>query len=128
MSEWVVDKLGPHVPMHFSAFHPDYKMKDKPRTPESTLKRAREIALDSGVRYAYVGNIHDIDGDSTYCHACGERIIERDWYNLGNYNLDDEGRCLHCGEPCAGVYDADCPGSWGRKRQPVRLAEYREAG
>lgn len=128
MSEWVVDNLGPHVPMHFSAFHPDYKMKDTPRTPASTLKQARELALKAGVRHAYVGNIHDIDGDSTYCHACGERIIERDWYDLGSYNLDDEGRCQHCGEPCAGVFDAECPGEWGRQRQPVKLAKHREAG
>ncbi len=128
MAEWVVEHLGVDVPIHFSAFHPDYKMKDTPRTPASTLKRARQIALDAGLRYAYVGNIHDIDGDSTYCHECGERIIERDWYELGEWNLDARGCCEFCGTPCAGVFEEESPGDWGRERQPVQLARYRDAG
>lgn len=128
MAKWVVEHLGVDVPIHFSAFHPDYKMKDTPRTPASTLKRARQIALDAGLRYAYVGNIHDIDGDSTYCHECGERIIERDWYELGEWNLDARGCCEFCGTPCAGVFEEESPGDWGRERQPVQLARYRDAG
>lgn len=128
MAKWVVEHLGVDVPIHFSAFHPDYKMKDTPRTPASTLKRARKIALDAGLRYAYVGNIHDIDGDSTYCHECGERIIERDWYELGEWNLDARGCCEFCGTRCAGVFEDGLPGDWGRERQPVQLARYRDAG
>jgi pyruvate formate lyase activating enzyme len=125
MAEWVVENLGVDVPMHFSAFHPDYRMKDKPRTPASTLTRAREIAEKSGVRYAYTGNVHDPAGDSTYCHSCGEMLIGRDWYELSTWNLDAEGCCNACGNACAGVFEPDSPGDWGRKRQPVRLAEFR---
>lgn len=128
MCQWVVEHLGADVPMHFSAFHPDYKMTDTPRTPPETLRRARQIALDAGVRYAYVGNIHDREADSSYCHECGGLLIERDWYELGDYRLDGEGRCVDCGTPCAGVFDPDGPGTWGRTRRPVRLADYRDAG
>ena len=123
MSQWVVSKLGPDVPMHFTAFHPDYKLMDAPRTPLSTLQRAREIAMKNGVRYAYTGNVHDKSGDSTYCHSCGVRLIERDWYVLGEWNLDASGCCTRCGAQCAGVFEAG-HGDWGSKRQPVRLANY----
>jgi pyruvate formate lyase activating enzyme len=121
MSRWVVDELGPDVPMHFSAFHPDWKMRDLPPTPSATLTRARRIAKDNGVRHAYTGNVHDARGGSTYCHECGKVLIERDWYELGAYNLDSRGRCIECGTPCAGRFDA-APGSWGRQRRPVTLA------
>jgi pyruvate formate lyase activating enzyme len=124
LTAWVVDKLGPDVPLHFSAFHPDWKMRDKDATPPATLARARRIAIDNGVRYAYVGNVHDAGRSSTYCHACGERLIGRDWYVLGEWNLDDRGRCLKCGTACAGVFDG-APGDWGARRQPVRLANFR---
>ncbi|MGM0559345.1 MAG: AmmeMemoRadiSam system radical SAM enzyme, partial [Myxococcota bacterium] len=127
MSEWVVEHLGVDVPMHFSAFHPDYRMKDKPRTPASTLTRAREIAEESGIRHAYTGNVHDPEGDSTYCHECGELLIGRDWYELSTWSLDADGCCSSCGTRCAGVFEPDSPGDWGRKRQPVRLAEFRAA-
>ena len=120
MTAWVVENLGTDVPMHFSAFHPDWKMTDKPRTPLSTLTRARHIALNNGVRYAYTGNVHDFEGESTYCHKCGDILIGRDWYVLSTWNLTDEGHCTHCGTPCAGVFDGP-PGTWGAKRQPVRL-------
>ncbi|MFB6264576.1 MAG: AmmeMemoRadiSam system radical SAM enzyme [Bradymonadaceae bacterium] len=125
MCEWVVDHLGVEVPVHFSAFHPDYKMDDKPRTSPETLRRAREIALDSGLRYAYTGNVHDRQGDTTFCHECDAPLIVRDWYELSTWNLED-GRCPECGTECAGVF-ADEPGDWGRQRQPVRLADYRSA-
>jgi pyruvate formate lyase activating enzyme len=121
MTAWVVDSLGPDVPMHFSAFHPDWKMTDKPRTAPASLARARRIALNNGVRYAYTGNVHDPDGGSTYCHACGEILIGRDWYQLSTWNLTEDGRCTGCGAACAGVYDGP-PGTWGRKRQPLRFA------
>ncbi len=123
MTAWVVEHLGPGVPMHFSAFHPDYKMLDKPRTPASTLTRARRIAIDAGVRYAYTGNVHDPEGDSTTCHHCGELLIARDWYVLGRWNLTAEGSCQRCGTPCAGRFDGP-PGDWGARRQPVRLRDF----
>lgn len=121
MTQWVVENLGPDVPMHFSAFHPDWKMRDIPATPPATLGRAREIARRNGVRYAYVGNVHDPAADSTYCHQCGETLIGRDWYQLSTWNLTGDGRCKSCGAACAGVFDGP-PGTWGRKRMPVRLS------
>jgi pyruvate formate lyase activating enzyme len=124
MTQWVVEQLGTDVPMHFSAFHPDWKMTDHPPTPPATLKMARRIALKNGVRYAYVGNVHDPAGDSTYCHQCGALLIGRDWYELSDWNLTPEGACQACGTPCAGVFEAR-PGEWGAKRLPVRLANYR---
>jgi len=123
MTRWIVDRLGPEVPLHFSAFHPDYKMRDHPPTPTATLRRAREIARGNGVRHAYTGNVHDPDGDTTYCHHCREPLIRRDWYELIEWRLDEEGRCPSCKTECAGRFDAR-PGGWGRKRLPVRLADY----
>ncbi|MES9905464.1 MAG: AmmeMemoRadiSam system radical SAM enzyme [Sedimenticola sp.] len=121
MSRWVVEHLGPEVPMHFSAFHPDWKMRDHPPTPLSSLTRAREIAISNGVRYAYTGNVHDPAGDSTWCHSCGKLLIERDWYQLGEWNLTTSGACRFCGTSCAGVFEAT-PGDWGAKRQPVKIS------
>ena len=121
MTAWVVEHLGPDVPMHFTAFHPDWKMLDKPRTPPSTLTRARRIALDNGVRYAYTGNVHDPAGGTTYCHQCGTALVVRDWYALDGWQLDAHGHCLACGEPCAGRFDG-APGVWGRQRMPVRMS------
>ena len=122
MTSWVVEHLGPDVPMHFTAFHPDFKMLDRPPTPAATLTRARRIALANGVRYAYVGNVHDGEGDSTYCTGCGTRLIERDWYVLGEYKLTAEGDCEVCGTRCAGRFDGP-KGTWGARRLPVRLRE-----
>src|SRR5690606_795678 len=122
MTRWVVDELGPDVPMHFTAFHPDYKMLDRPPTPAATLTRARRIALGNGARYAYTGNVHDEAGGSTFCHQCGERLIGRDWYVLTAWNLTEDGRCRRCGTACAGLFDGP-PGHWGARRQPVSLAE-----
>ncbi len=121
MTRWVVENLGPDVPMHFTAYHPDWKMLDKPPTPPATLKMARRTALRNGIRYAYTGNVHDEEGGTTCCHACGARLIGRDWYTLTQWNLTDDGRCRSCGEACAGVFDGK-PGGWGAKRMPVRLA------
>ena len=123
MTRWVVERLGPDVPLHFTAFHPDYKMLDLPPTPPDTLARARRIAIANGIRYAYTGNVHDAAGGSTYCHACGARLIERDWYTLGEWRLTDDGRCAGCGTPCAGRF-AGRPGTWGARRMPVRLADF----
>jgi pyruvate formate lyase activating enzyme len=121
MTQWVVEHLGPDVPMHFTAFHPDWKMLDKPHTPASTLSRARDIAVKNGVRYAYTGNVHDESGASTYCHGCGARLIGRDWYVMTAWNLTADSRCPKCGTPCAGVFE-DHAGNWGARRIPVRLA------
>jgi pyruvate formate lyase activating enzyme len=119
-TRWIVDRLGPDVPLHFSAFHPDWKLRDRPSTPPATLTRARGIALENGLRHVYTGNVHDPEGQSTYCHACGSLLIERDWYELRAWNLVD-GRCRACGEPCPGVFESE-PGSWGVRRLPVRIA------
>ncbi len=127
LTSWVVRELGPDVPLHFTAFHPDWKMLDKPPTSPSTLSRAREIAMKNGVRYAYTGNVHDSRGGSTYCHSCGELLIERDWYVLSAWNLTPEGACRYCATPCAGVFEAG-PGDWGAKRQPVRLRNFAGTG
>ena len=121
MAQWVVENLGPDVPVHFTAFHPDWKMQDLPPTPASTLTRARKIAVENGVHYAYTGNVHDEDGESTYCHQCGNKLISRDWYVLGEWNLDDQGCCNQCGSKLAGVIES-CPGDWGARRMPVRLS------
>lgn len=121
MTKWVVGELGPDVPMHFTAFHPDWKMRDIMRTPHATLLQARGIALENGVRYAYVGNVHDLMAESTYCHGCGERLVGRDWYVLSDWTLDGTGHCLNCGERCAGVFDGP-PGIWGAKRQRVKMS------
>ncbi len=123
MTAWVVEELGPDVPMHFTAFHPDWRMLDTPHTPISTLRRAREIAIRAGVRYAYTGNVHNPVGDTTFCHACGSVLVGRDGYNLTAWHLDGEGRCDQCGAVCAGVFE-DTPGSWGSRRMPVRLKEF----
>jgi pyruvate formate lyase activating enzyme len=120
MTSWVVEVLGPDVPMHFTAFHPDYKLLDRPPTLAATLSRARRIALANGVRYAYTGNVHDREGGSTYCGSCGEAVIERDWYRLGAYRLTEDGDCEACGCRVPGVF-AGPPGSWGPSRLPVRL-------
>ena len=120
MTRWVVNELGPDVPMHFSAFHPDYRMRDVVRTPLDTLRRARQIAVDAGVRYAYTGNVHDPVGDTTVCPGCGAAVIGRDWYTLTGWSLDPAGACRACGFVVAGVFDAE-PGDWGRKRLPVHI-------
>jgi pyruvate formate lyase activating enzyme len=123
LSRWVADRLGPHVPLHFSAFHPDYKMLENPPTPPATLLRAREIAVKHGMRYVYVGNVHHEKADSTYCHGCGACVIGRDWYEITSWALTDDGHCRQCGTRCAGVFDGR-PGRWGRKRQPVDLSRW----
>ena len=123
---WLVEHLGERVPLHFTAFHPDFKMRDVPRTPPETLRRARKIALDHGLRYVYTGNVHDPDGQTTFCPSCAEPVVVRDWYVLRDYRLDEHGRCVHCGSTVDGVYDGPA-GDWGSRRQPVRLAE-RSAG
>jgi pyruvate formate lyase activating enzyme len=121
MTRWVVEHLGPDVPMHFTAFHPDFKMTDIGNTPPATLTRAREIALANGVRYAYTGNVHDRHGGSTVCSSCGEVVVERDWYDIRAYRLTEDGRCARCGTALPGRFDGP-RGRWGARRMPVRIA------
>jgi pyruvate formate lyase activating enzyme len=120
LTQWVVEHLGPDAPLHFTAFHPDWKMTDTPPTPPATLALARRIALKNGLRYAYTGNVHDREGGRTLCHRCGQTLIGRDWYEMLEWNLTDDGRCQFCGTPCAGVFDGP-PGQWGARRLAVRL-------
>jgi pyruvate formate lyase activating enzyme len=126
LARWVVAELGPDVPMHFSAFHPDFKMRDIPRTPAESLHRARRIALGAGVRYAYTGNVVDVDGGTTSCPGCGRNVIVRDWYRMLAYELDDDGTCRFCGTSVAGRFDGQA-GTWGRQRQPVHPADVHPA-
>jgi len=122
LSRWVTDALGPDVPLHLTAFHPDWKMRDKPATSAATLSCARNIALANGVRYVYTGNVHDWAGGSTWCSGCGALLIGRDWFNLTRWNLAEDGRCMDCGTPLPGVFERR-PGSWGSRRQPVLLRQ-----
>ncbi|MBL8487216.1 MAG: AmmeMemoRadiSam system radical SAM enzyme [Rhodocyclaceae bacterium] len=120
LSRWCFRELGPDVPLHFSAFHPDYKLLDAPATPKETLARARRIALEEGLRYVYTGNVHDRAGDATRCPGCGTTVIERDWYEILAYRLDDTGHCLKCGTAIAGRFEKFGP-AFGARRIPVRL-------
>ncbi len=119
LSGWFAEHLGPDVPLHFSAFHPDYKMRDVPRTPHATLTRARDLARAEGLRYVYLGNVHDAAGDATRCPSCDKLLIQRDWYELRTWDLV-EGRCGGCQTAIPGVFENQ-PGTWGARRQPLRL-------
>jgi len=118
LSTWIATELGTNIPLHFSAFHPDWKMREIPPTPTATLSRARHIALTNGLHYVYTGNVHDKEGSSTYCPQCGEQLIERDWFELGKWNLDAEARCRYCHYTVAGHFDT-LPDHWGAKRLPI---------
>lgn len=121
MSEWIMKNVGPEVPLHFTAFHPDFKMMDHPHTPADTLRRAREIALSQGLHYVYTGNVHDTESQSTYCSSCKKMLIERDWYELGEYHIKD-GKCEYCATAIPGKFE-NVPGDWGAKRVPVRIEQ-----
>jgi len=123
MCDWVAEELGPDVPLHFSAFHPDFRMRHRPPTPPETLALAYDVARRSGLRYVYTGNVSDRRRQSTFCPGCGELLIERDGYHLGAYALEHD-RCRHCGRQVAGRFDSG-PGTWGARRQPIRIAAYR---
>ncbi|UCH25802.1 MAG: AmmeMemoRadiSam system radical SAM enzyme [Trueperaceae bacterium] len=120
LCDWLAEHLGPEVPLHLTAFHPDYKMLDTPPTPAQTLRRARRQALEAGLYYVYTGNVHDSVGQSTYCPNCRARIIERNWYQLGRWQLDPEGCCAFCHTPIRGHFDT-IPGTWGAAPQPISL-------
>jgi pyruvate formate lyase activating enzyme len=118
---WIREHLGRDVPLHFTAFHPDWKMTDIGPTPPATLTRARRIARGEGLRYVYTGNVHDEAGGSTHCPGCGAVMIARDWYDIRAYRLTDEGRCSGCGTALAGRYRKFAK-PFGPRRIPVRLA------
>ncbi len=120
MSRWIVKELGQDVPLHFTAFHPDWKMRDIPPTPAATLQRARRIAQAEGMHYVYTGNVHDPEGGTTYCPTCSKPLIRRDWHRIERYELTREGTCPHCGSAVAGRY-ADKADNFGARRIPVRL-------
>ena len=121
MTQWIAEELGPNVPLHLTAFHPDWKMKSTPSTSLRSLRRCRKIARAAGLRYVYTGNVHDFEGSSTYCPGCGEIVIGRDWYELSTWNLvrtDAGTACGKCSTRIAGLFE-DQPGTWGSRRQPV---------
>jgi len=118
---WVFKELGPDVPIHFTAFHPDFKMLDTPPTPAATLTRARQIARAQGLRYAYTGNVHDADGGTTSCPSCGEPLIVRDWHHILHYRVTADGRCPQCHSLIAGRFD-QYAGAFGQRRIPLRLS------
>ncbi len=120
LTTWVMEHLGPDVPLHFSAFHPDYRMRDIPATPPATLTRARHIGRENGLHHVYTGNVHDAAGDTTLCPSCGAAVVVRDWYELRSWGLTGDGRCRTCDTQLAGVFDGP-PGEWGARRVPVRL-------
>lgn len=125
MTQWVREKLGPEVPMHFSAFHPDYRMRDKSRTPFETLALACRTAKKNGIHHTYTGNVHDPEGGSTWCHGCKRRLIHRNQYQLADWNLTPDAACRFCGTRLAGVFEA-VPGNWGPRRQPIAISNFRD--
>lgn len=120
LAQWVYRELGAETPLHFTAFHPDFKLGDVPPTPPATLTRARRIALDAGLRHVYTGNVHDTAGGTTRCGNCGEALIVRDWYEILDYRLDGNGACRHCGTPLAGRFGAYAK-PFGARRIPVSI-------
>ncbi|MCG8652190.1 MAG: AmmeMemoRadiSam system radical SAM enzyme, partial [Pirellulales bacterium] len=121
MCDWVLETVGEDVPVHFTAFHPDFRMTDRPRTSHQTLIAAYDLARAAGLRYVYVGNVHDVQRQSTYCPSCGQLLIQRDWHELGHYGLEGN-RCQNCQFEVAGHFETQ-PGSWGRRRQPIRISQ-----
>ena len=120
LAEWVLKALGPDVPLHFTAFHPDWKLRDLPPTPAATLSRARRIARETGLYYVYTGNVHDPDGGTTYCPGCGSALIVRDWYEIPEYHLTEDGRCPSCHTPIAGRFQR-FEAAFGARRVPIAL-------
>jgi pyruvate formate lyase activating enzyme len=122
MTRWIADHLGRDVPLHFTAFHPDYKMDDVPPTPPATLRRAVAIARGNGLRHVYTGNVHDRAGGTTGCPGCGTAVIERDWHRILQYGLDDSGHCRACGAALPGRFGVFQPQPLGARRIPIRVA------
>ena len=121
LSQWVARELGPDVPLHFTAFHPDWKLDETPPTPPATLRQARDIAREAGLRFVYTGNVHDRAGDATLCPGCGKVVIQRDWYDISAYALDAQGRCTACGTAIPGRFGV-YTGGFGHRRVPLSIA------
>ena len=117
--EWILENLGVDTPLHFTAFHPDYKMNDIQQTPLSKVQNARKIAQSMGLHHVYTGNVHDVLGQSTYCNKCGQMIIKRDWYEIDDYHIAD-GKCSFCKQTISGCFE-NIKGTWGSKRMPVKI-------
>jgi len=120
MCAWIVTELGRDVPLHLSAFHPAHKMRDVPPTPPATLRTARTIAVDAGLRFVYTGNVHDRSGEVTCCPSCSRTLVERDWYQLLRYDLDPDGACPGCGTALPGRF-GPAPGTWGRRTARIAI-------
>ena len=123
MTAWIARELSPDVPLHFSAFHPDYKMTDIPATPAQTLSRARAIAINAGLHYVYTGNVHDIDGGTTYCPSCRAPLIVRDWYRIEDYRLTADGHCPDCQTKIAGHFEK-FKRQFGNRRIPIAIPHH----
>ena len=121
LSAWFVENLGPETPLHFTAFHPDFRMLDVPRTPLATLRRARNQAKAVGIKHVYTGNVHDPEGQSSYCAGCGQQVVGRENYEITAWRLGSEGRCSSCGEPLRGHFSAE-PARWGAWRRALLLS------
>ncbi len=120
MCDWIAEQLGPDVPLHFTAFHPDWKMMDTPATASIALSRARDIGLKAGLHYVYTGNVHDQVGGTTFCPGCGEQVIMRDWYEILEHHISAEGKCNICGTNIPGCYD-EFHGAFGARRIPIQV-------
>jgi pyruvate formate lyase activating enzyme len=120
LSAWFFDHLGPRVPLHFTAFHPDFRLRDRPATSPATLRRARALALDAGLRHVYTGNVVSPESQTTYCEGCGAAVIGRAGYDITSWQLED-GACVHCRAAVPGRFDTR-PGDWGPRRRRLRIS------
>jgi pyruvate formate lyase activating enzyme len=124
LCDWFLDALGPDVPLHFTAFRPDFRMRDVPPTRHETLRRARLQAKSAGITHVYVGNVSDIEAQTTWCDSCGEELIRRDGYSVLSWNLDGSSCCLFCGAPLVGRFDKQPGALRGRRRTLELLQEH----